>query len=175
MRVWVAGELPDAARDACVRWRDALALAGARAVPDDGLHLTLAFLGERPEDEVTRVAAALRSVRGAAGGLGLGEGLLLPRRRPRVVAVGVRDPDGSLDELHARVGDAVGATERRRYRPHVTVARLGRGAAAPDEPVSAAPEAGIFAVESVALVRTHLGSGPARHETLLRVRLNERR
>lgn len=170
MRLWVAGRLAPAARAACGRWRDGLRVEHARRVPDDDLHLTLVFLGERTAEEAIALEQALDAVRGAADGIRLGAGLALPRRGPRVVALGLEDPAGSLLALHARVAAACGEEDERPYRPHVTVLRLGREARAPRE-LPAAPTVAPFAIDAIALMRSHLGRGPARHEELARFAL----
>jgi 2'-5' RNA ligase len=67
------------------------------------------------------------------GELSVGAPLWLPARRPRALAVEIHDPTATLTLLHARVTAAVaGVTgwepERRRFRAHVTVARVRDGA-----------------------------------------------
>ena len=140
LRLFVALDLPEPARAALAAFRDAAADPEVwRPVPDASLHVTLAFLGHRPEEHAGAVAAVLRGLEDRpAPPLSLGAALLLPPRRARVLAVALEDPDG-------RAGAAAGATwparspaaglyepEARPFRPHVTVARLrtGREAAA---------------------------------------------
>ena len=55
--------------------------------------------------------------------------------------------------------------EARPFRPHVTVARLRRGAT-PPRAVAAAPEPLAFAGGPVVLFRSHPGRGGARYEPL---------
>src|SRR4051794_24249122 len=58
-RLFVALDLPEPARAALVDWQ-ARALAGRsdlRVVAPDALHVTLAFLGHRPEAEIGPIAA----------------------------------------------------------------------------------------------------------------------
>jgi 2'-5' RNA ligase len=67
--------------------------------------------------------------------------------------------------------DAVGyEPERRRFRPHVTVARVRHGAAPRRGGLPDAPKAD-FAGEALVLYRSYLGGGPARYEALERVAL----
>ncbi|MDP9347269.1 MAG: hypothetical protein M3P44_16455, partial [Actinomycetota bacterium] len=95
---------------------------------------------------------------------------------PHVLTVAVLDPDGALAALHAelrtRLSEAVPAwtPEDRPLRPHVTVARVRRGArprraGLPDVPAAA------WSSASLVLFRSHLGGGTARHEALARVEL----
>jgi 2'-5' RNA ligase len=147
-----------------------------RAVSDDALHVTLAFLGHRPLDDIDPAAAAVRSaVSGAVAALSLGAPLWLAPRRPHVLTVEVVDGDGALIALQERVVaalvDAVGyAPDRRRFRPHVTVARVRHGAAPRRGGLPEGPRAE-FAGEAVVLYRSWLGGGPARYEPLERVAL----
>ena len=115
-----AGRVPRAAADPAV-WRP---------VPDEALHLTLAFLGHRPETDVAAIVDVLRSAPMHAPRLALGRALLLPPKRPRVLTAEVADPDGSLRALQRAVSDGLGgaaalhAGGAGRSAPHATVARL---------------------------------------------------
>jgi 2'-5' RNA ligase len=129
-------------------------------------------------------AAVVEAVGGGAagaGGLVLGEGLWLPRRAPRVLAVALDDPRGELGRLQARVARRLTdggwfRAEARPYLPHVTVARVrSRGnerdlRALVRAPLAPPPALG-FDGSSVALLRSHLGSGGARYEALARAEL----
>lgn len=181
-RLFVALELPADARAALAAWRAPLlrdADGALRPVPTASLHMTLCFLGVRPVAEIDAIGAAVETVaRGAAlGPLAASEAVWLPSRRPRALAVALRDADGALGALQARLADALVAggwyaRERRRFLPHVTVARvrdavrLGAPAAVPIPPLALS-----IAASAVALLRSHLGHGPARYESLARVPL----
>lgn len=181
-RLFVALELP-----AEVRARLAAHAAGSaradpalRALPAEALHLTLCFLGSRPASEIDAIAAALARCAGPAPTLGLGALEWLPRRRPRVLAVSVADPDGSAAALQRRVARTLAAgiryrPERRPFHPHVTLARV-RGSERPALAAVAAaepdPPSDVFACAGLALFRSHLGGGPARYEVLARVELS---
>jgi 2'-5' RNA ligase len=177
-RLFAALELPAPVRDALGAFGRAAAADdfALRAVRDDALHVTLAFLGHRALDDIDPAREAVRS---AAGGpvpaLSLGDPLWLAPRRPHVLTVEVRDGDGALFALQERVVaalvDAVGyEPDRRRFRPHVTVARVRHGAAPRRGGLPDAPEAA-FAGEAVVLFRSWLGGGPARYEALERAAL----
>jgi 2'-5' RNA ligase len=182
-----------------VRWR-APVLSGEpawRAVPPVNLHLTLCFLGMVAVDSVPAVSAAVTGAATGAGvaGLALGEVVLLPARRPRVLAVGLFDPGGALGRLQARVAEALVAggwyePEARPFFPHVTVARArgggGRGGGGRGGRVGGGvasrgggvhvdvlPEVPSLAVDatSVTLFRSRPGPGGARYEALVRVPL----
>lgn len=183
-RLFVALDLPTAVRDALVAWRTPVLAGrdGLREVPVASLHVTLAFLGWLPESEIAPLGDVVTAhgEPGCARGLALGEPLWLPRRRPRVLSVGLEDREGALGRLQARVSEALSAggwyaPERRPFLPHVTLARVrGRAPDAgrlADLPLPAVADAGEFVGEALVLYRSHLGGGGARYEPLARVPL----
>ena len=102
---------------------------------EDDLHVTLAFLGHRALGEVDLAAEAVRDAASgvAAPALELGTPRWLSPRRPHVLTVELEDRGGALAALQAAVQvalvDALGLVpDDRRYLPHVTVARVRRGA-----------------------------------------------
>lgn len=128
MRAFLAIDLPDEARAALVRL--GRQIRPGRRMPADNLHLTLAFLGEQDEETLAalhqRLEAAVRpGFELRLAGLGVFGG-----RSPRALFVAA-DPAPDLMALHrAILADLrrVGIEpERRRYRPHVTLARFGKG------------------------------------------------
>jgi 2'-5' RNA ligase len=111
---------------------------GWRATPAERIHLTLKFLGDVPRESAPALEAALGTATAAAAPfpVGLGGWVLLPGRRdPRVLAVGVSDPTGSLPRLSKALEERASslgfAEEARPFFAHVTVARRrpGRGRA----------------------------------------------
>jgi 2'-5' RNA ligase len=125
IRLFVALDLPDAARAALAAlepdpeiWR--------RLAPEQ-LHVTLAFLGPRPREDVETIGPIIEAEAGGpAPSLSLARVLLLPPRRARVLTVAL---DGELSPLQARVSQTLAEAgvytpEKRPYRAHVTVARL---------------------------------------------------
>ncbi len=172
MRLFVALDLPAAARAALAGWAEAAAPAGVRRVPEENLHLTLAFLGARSAQEAVAVEALLGSLEGRAPGtLSSAGALWLPRRRPRVLAVALRAGEelcGLRDELLAGLRAAIAfAPEARPFGPHVTVARVPRGLRvdARAELCPPAPEL-TFAAPALTLYRSHTGAGGSRYEPL---------
>ena len=176
-RLFAALDLPAPVRDALAAYGRAAADDdfALRAVRDDALHVTLAFLGHRSLDDIEPACEAVREVAAPAAGLSLGDALWLAPRRPHVLTVSVVDPEGALFALQERVVaalvDAVGyEPDRRRFRPHVTVARVRHGASPRRSGLPDAPEAS-FDGEALTLYRSWLGGGPARYEVLERVAL----
>jgi 2'-5' RNA ligase len=149
-----------------------------RRVPPESLHITLAFLGATDAALVPALGAALAAGVGerAAPRLGFaGPLLLLPPRRARVLAAAVADPDGSLAALQAQIAAGLAATgayepEHRRFRPHVTVARLRPRARAPRS-VPTTLDALEFAGTAVTLFSSRTSPHGARYEALTRIPL----
>ena len=189
-RVFVAVDLPEgverALGEAARSLREAR-IEGLRPVRQEGVHLTLKFLGDVPESRLDEVARAVSDpVAGhrpfdiSTGGFGA-----FPNtRRPLVLWVGIEGSVGPLMLLQADVDAALGAlgfpTETRSFHPHLTLARLGRGmsARARRESLDALESMGSVAgmsipVGSVSLVESILGHGGARYVRLATVRLAE--
>ncbi len=176
LRLFVALDLPAAAVDALARFRDAAADPVVwRPLDVATFHVTLAFLGHRPEGEVPAIAAVLAGLAPRDPPvLALGAGLLLPPRRARVLTVAL-DDDGALAELQAEVSEGLAAAgvyepEARPFRPHVTVARI-RPRARPQRAVDAAPEPVGFSAGDVVLYRSRPGRGGAQYDPLVTRRL----
>ena len=177
LRLFVALEFPAAARDALVAFRDEAADPDVwRPVKDEMIHLTLAFLGRRPESDVPVIDGILHAAAGPAPRLALADALLLPPRRARVLCASITDHDGTLAEMQSRVSDGLAAAgvyvpEKRPFRAHATVARL-RPRARPPRTVDAAPEPLEFAGEALTLFVSRLHPQGARYEPLVRLELN---
>jgi 2'-5' RNA ligase len=176
-RLFVALELPADVRARLAAFGHAAAGDGdaLRPVAEDALHLTLAFLGHRDLGDVEPAAAVVRETSADAIALALGEPLWLAPRRPQVLTVALEDRCGALGALRDAVVGRLAYSldwepDRRRFRPHVTVARVRRGAR-PGRDLPAPPQA-TFAAEAVTLFRSHLGRGPARYEALERLALS---
>lgn len=143
-----------------------------RVVAAEQVHLTLAFLGHRSPDEIPELTAVVQAFAGRpAPALRTAGALWLSPRRPHVLTVALDDVDGGLARLHADLWDALEPLgherERRRFRPHLTVARVRHGWTAPSAALPAAPERALVG-EGMTLMRSWLGGGPARYEALSR-------
>lgn len=175
MRLFVALPVPAAVRRRLEAAVDGLPerYPGLRWTRPEGWHVTLAFLGEVPEDTVDTVTGTVAAaVSGAtAPTLRLGE----PGRFGRTVAwVGVVDePPGTVAALGATVQtalvDAGLRLDRRDVHPHLTLARVRRGARLPRHLLDDLPrvEAG-WTPEAVVTYRSHLQPGGAVYEPLAR-------
>jgi 2'-5' RNA ligase len=120
--------LPDDALDTLSAWQ-ARELRDGRLVPPQHLHLTLAFLGHRPTEELEPIAGALRESAAVAEPI-----RLLPERYRETRSVGMlvlKDLDGTATRLGEGLFDrlerlGVYERERRGWLPHVTVLRFRR-------------------------------------------------
>jgi 2'-5' RNA ligase len=101
---------------------------GARLVAPEKLHMTLHFLGDVEAARVPPLQAALASVAVPQ--------MVLPWGPPALwgggLAVLLTQAHEALDALHATLADLLQAqglpVERRRFKPHVTLARRADGA-----------------------------------------------
>jgi 2'-5' RNA ligase len=163
LRLFVALSLPDEVR-ASLAAADTDAL---RAVSPDALHLTLAFLGSRPPDDLEAISRVLEAEAGApAPRLATAGALLLPPGRPRVLTVAIEDLDGTLAPLQARISAGLAEAgvytpEKRPFRPHVTIARV-RPRARPPRHAESEPGAP-FTAERLTLYRSQLHPKGARY------------
>jgi RNA 2',3'-cyclic 3'-phosphodiesterase len=174
-RLFVALDLPATVGEALAAWRAPLVRGSdeLRAVAYEALHVTLCFLGAKPETAIAPLAELVQACAAGAGGvagLALGEPVWLPRRRPRVLAVALEDRHGQLAALQARLVERLAEggwhdPETRPFLPHVTVARV-RDRAAPPVRALAAPPALVFDGAAVVLYRSRLSPAGARHEPL---------
>lgn len=178
-RCFVAVPIPEQLRDslrtAVDGWRGQSDLAGLRWTDADVWHVTLAFLGSIDASEVENVSSRISGVAAEHAPMRLrtgGLGAFPSAGRARVAWYGVHDADGALVALASDVRSALTLDDERPLRAHLTLARARR------EPVdlrswlreASAPE-GTLDVDRLQLMRSHLGRGPARYETLAAVPL----
>ena len=132
VRCFVALELAPALRpglEAVVRRLRASGL-DLRWVPPEHWHLTLAFLGDVPAEQVAAHARALQPLAcQAAPRLGVrGLGVFPPHGRPRVVWAGLVGDVARVQALAAAVGQALAPhgyrAEPRPFTPHLTLGRV---------------------------------------------------
>jgi len=126
-RTFLAIDLPEPVRQALQHARPQRAV-GVRPVRENQLHLTLHFLGEVHNDQLPVLLDAMKAIQFAAFELTIaGIGRFPPRGQATVVWAGLTTSD-ALQSLHQQIGTALlnagFRVERRRYRPHVTLARL---------------------------------------------------
>jgi 2'-5' RNA ligase len=177
IRLFCGLRLPDTALERLSDWQTlhlgALEAPAARPVPRGNLHVTLAFLGSRPAEELPRIARELRLAAAAASPI-----RLRARRYRETRSVGMVVMD-DLDDTGAALADDLGAglerlgvyrREKRPWLPHITVLRFR------ERPRLSlpAPDLGEFSPSDAAVYSSVLRSGGAQYEALETVALSVR-
>jgi 2'-5' RNA ligase len=172
IRLFCALRLPDETMERLVSWqRQAFAgVRDVRVLSPAHLHVTLAFLGHRPVDEVEAIAGALREA--AAGTERPALSVERYRETRSVGMLALADEAGRAGalalDLHERL-EVLGVyeRERREWLPHVTVLRFRRRPRL-DPPL---PELERFAPSDAAVYLSRLRSSGAQYEVLESVAL----
>jgi 2'-5' RNA ligase len=172
IRLFCALRLPGDTIEALVAWQGE-AFAGVRDIrvlSPTHLHVTLAFLGHRPVEELDGIAAALRQA--ATNAVRPVLSVERYRETRSVGMLALRDDEGRAQalagDLHARLERlGVYEPEQRKWLPHVTVLRFrSRPRLSPELP--AVPS---FSPSDAALYHSVLRSGGAQYEVVESVAL----
>jgi len=169
-RLFIALSLPEdvAAHLATVQ----TGLRGARWLPEENFHLTLAFLGATDRHGLADIASALGAVSAPRFDLRLSGCGFFGDRKPRALWVGAA-ANPALSHLQAKISVAAKragfAEEARKFTPHVTLAYLN--GAPPDAVAAYCAVNGLFSarpfrVSEFHLFESHLGSEGAHYEIL---------
>lgn len=169
MRLFISLDLPDAPLAALCDVMDRLP-GDIRRVPEENLHLTLAFLGEVSEEIAQAAHEGLETIRAPRFDLKLNGATVYGGRNGQAIALEA-EGEAPLHELHdrirARLRGAGLQLERRRFRPHVTLARLpGRADPGPALGALCAVTIPAFTVSSFSLIQSTLHEQGAIYETL---------
>jgi 2'-5' RNA ligase len=134
LRTFIGVDIGKELRDRCASLQENLARTGAdvKWVEIENLHVSLLFLGEVDEREITDICRAVADACGERDAFSLGVekvGCFPHSRRPRVLWVGVGDGNAELVALHDVLEPPLQALgcyrrEERRYRPHITLGRV---------------------------------------------------
>jgi 2'-5' RNA ligase len=189
MRIFVAIDIDDAIRNRVARFLDGVAgfAPDARWVRPESLHVTLKFIGEKPEEEIDKIKQALETIAASAFDVSFcGYGFFPSPRAPRVFWIGIEGGPKlaalavSVDEMLARLDIA---KEEHAYTPHLTLARGAGGSGSPrrlkhDHPNSGfqrlqeklaalpAPEFGTMTAREFFLYRSQLSPGGSKYTKL---------
>jgi 2'-5' RNA ligase len=167
-RLFVAISLPDAVLDALADLQ--IGMRGARWLPEENFHLTLAFIGEVDRHGLEEIASALDGISAPRFDLRLKGCGFFGDRKPRALWVGA-EANPQLSHLQSKVEVALKragiALEKRKFSPHVTLAYLS--GASPDAAAGFCAANGLFSagpfpVSEFHLVESHLGSEAAHYE-----------
>lgn len=187
LRLFCAVELPEGVRAQAARYiaslREAAPSVRASWDREEKLHLTLKFFGDTAQGRVADLIEALRRAASLSQPFELsisGTGAFPPSGLPRVLWLGVTDPSGQLNNLHthievecARLGFA---RERRRFNPHLTIARLRSPEGA--KQLSSLHkrlefQTPAFRVTQIVLIKSELAPHGSTHTTLEKIRTNQ--
>jgi 2'-5' RNA ligase len=169
-RLFLAFQLPRGAVERLAEWQRRELTAG-RIVPPENLHVTLAFLGARPAEELDAIAGALRgAVAGAAE-----QPVLTPKGYRETRSVGMvtcGDEEGRATKIAEDVFErlerlGVYERERRRWLPHITVLRF-RERSRLDPPL---PDLGPIRLSEAAVYISELRPTGAQYDVLESVAL----
>jgi 2'-5' RNA ligase len=165
LRLFLALRLPEDVRDRLADWAGEHAHGAGRLVRPDDLHVTLAFLGSRPAQELDAIVGALHDASVRAGPIELEPAGW--RETRSVGLVRLADSGGAAARLagdvHGRL-DALGVYRReaRQWLAHVTVVRF-RQRPRLRPPL---PELGPFAPSDASVYLSRLHPSGARYEVL---------
>jgi len=167
VRLFLALEPPQALRERLGELADVAKVhCGGRRVPDESLHLTLAFLGEVPEARTEALSAWVARRPVSPGEWRLDAWGTF--RGPGIVWVGGRWADRSLVQLHESLWDeleAFGFSDGpRHFMPHVTLLRRARQLETRNLPAVDLT----WPWRRLSLVRSFTDNEGARYETLAR-------
>lgn len=183
MRLFVAIPLPP---DLAARAAEILptSLPALRRVRAENLHVTLAFLGQTPDDRLGDVTEAAREAARPVSRFRLAfghPGRFPERGRPRVVWLGIADGAQSVLELGESAYSGLRSRglrfDDRRLAPHLTLARVAEDATAAEaKTVGAAledlPSSNLaFEVSNIAVVQSVLSPKGPRYTALATVPL----
>ncbi len=184
VRMFVALDLPEMVRGDIAAWGETeLADPALRRVPPESLHVTLAFLGDRPLSDVGLIAEVIEWAAEHPVLMELGGPVGRPARgRPRLIALPVLgEPVEKLEDSMGRIlaFEGLYEPEKRPFWPHVTVARVraeGRGSRRPmrlEVPSGPSPteRTGWFDGVRISLYRSELQPSGARYVPLAQVQL----
>jgi len=106
-------------------------LSNIRWVNPSGIHLTLAFLGELTDEQLTKAAQATEIAASNVNQFSYSLsriGIFGPPNNPRVLWMGINEPSGILERLHSTLNKELiqqgFQVDARPFSPHLTLARI---------------------------------------------------
>ena len=161
MRLFVALDIEQQIRERIASFMSEMrGLAPAvRWVQPESLHITLKFIGERPDAEVKGIENALSAISARSFQVAFsGAGFFPNERSARVFWIGIQ-ADPPLGELAAHIERSLVPLgiepEKRAFSPHLTLARAGNGSGTPGRQKGDRPN------RSFAALQAKLGAIPA--------------
>jgi 2'-5' RNA ligase len=97
----------------------------------DGIHLTLKFLGNVEEEKIEEIKRVLEGIAGGTRHIKIkigGVGVFPSQKMPRVLWIGIKNEDGSLEGLYKKIDAELSKIgfekEGRDFKPHLTLGRM---------------------------------------------------
>lgn len=174
MRLFIAVNFSEPSRQLLLSARERLrTLTHGRGgfTQDTNLHLTLAFLGEVATERAALAEEAMRAARGRAFTLEIDRTGRFVRDGGDIWWVGAAESPPLEAYQRRLVRELVSrgfGLEKRRFYPHITLARRISDALPPDTRLLEAPV--VERVDAVSLMRSELGRGAPKYTELARVR-----
>jgi 2'-5' RNA ligase len=158
-RLFIAIDFPDEVRESVANM--CIGIPVAKWVSKDQLHLTLRFVGDVDARLFSDIQDVLHDVNASTFSITLkGVGYFPPRKKPNTLWVGI-EPCEALtilrDEIELLMEELGLEPEKRKYHPHLTVARL-RPEAPLDRITGFLAANSLFKVENVPVSEFHLYS-----------------
>jgi len=178
MRAFIAIELPPSVTGTMASIQQQLRASSdcpAKWTDPNGMHLTLAFLGNIADIQVQPITAAIAAVCQSLPAFQLrlsGSGAFPGLRRPDVIWIGLKDNNEQLASLHRELWQNLKllgfAPENRPFHAHLTLARIRESATVPQRAILIETLAKItrnidsaFTADEVGLMQSKLGpAGP---------------
>jgi len=184
IRTFICIELPDEIRQRLAQLQTELRRYGAdvRWVRTESIHLTLKFLGDVDERSINDIAKATENACKdiAPFSISVHQTDMFPNsRRPRVLWVGVEEPEGKLELLHGKLEEELVQLgfpkEDRRFSPHLTIGRV-KSAKDIDRVTQHLQanifDAGDFKASEVVVMKSDLKPSGAVYTALQKIQLN---
>ncbi|MGI0100373.1 MAG: RNA 2',3'-cyclic phosphodiesterase [Candidatus Micrarchaeaceae archaeon] len=145
-----------------------------RPVPKGNMHITLFFLGYISDATIGKVESAMEGLDYGSFGISVNGLGTFPKGRPDVVFAKIDSGSEDIARIHGILRDGIGALgiklDRRRFTPHITIARIyglkGKDAVKSFIGANSGTEFGSFTCMSIKLKLSELGSGGAAHYDL---------
>ena len=137
MRIFIALDIDDAIRERITRFLEGVSgfAPDARWVQPESLHVTLKFIGEKPEAAVEEIKKSLQDLRAAAMDVQFqGYGFFPTAKSARVFWIGIK-AGPELAALAGAIDDRMASLkiprEEHAFSPHLTLARSKGGSGSP--------------------------------------------
>ena len=194
MRIFIALDIDDGIRQRIQRFIEGVSgfAPDARWVRPESLHITLKFIGEKPNDTVEEIKRVLSGIQAGSFEVSFrGYGFFPTTKAARVFWIGI-ESGPQLPALAKAIDDATSTLgipkEDHAFTPHLTLARGGRGSGSPgrskgdtlnknfqrlQEKLAAlpTPDFGTMAAHEFFLYQSQLSRGGSRYTKIARFAL----